>query len=252
MRHHFARAEFSMAKKGTPSDIWKHDLPWIGLFSKHFFPSPFPEWCQRISGFLQGGQSFKAESTKLDEYALLPAFWHGMEPVKKKTIVGIVDKHRSWNVECVKELYQVGHVVLKDMQNLRVCVEMAKQHPEHLDYVGSLSPCVDATMGQEEEAAVAVLADVTDGLVSFQLQPKRPAVAGEEPKSHFDNPLDHFEHMCQLLRRSSHFNRTMPLRPSATAGVLWASEEQQRQTLEPTPADYTMAEIAVTAHGEGA
>ena len=46
---------------------------------------------------LQTGQSFNSEEGgvrgKIDTYSLLPSFWYGMSPDKKKAVVEIFDKH---------------------------------------------------------------------------------------------------------------------------------------------------------------
>jgi hypothetical protein len=51
---------------------------------------PFPLWCKKIEGFLQGGESFKPES--FDIYLLLPTLWCGMLPDEKKEVVATVKK----------------------------------------------------------------------------------------------------------------------------------------------------------------
>ena len=94
---------------------------------------PFPAWCARISSFLEGGDSFKPE-VALDVYSLLPTFWHGMLPAEKVLAMGVLNKHGGqWNPACVSEMASSVHVQLKDMQNLRVCLDAAKTEPGHLD-----------------------------------------------------------------------------------------------------------------------
>ena len=71
----------------------------------------------------------------MDSYALLPAFWHGMLPEAKKRAATIFASHDStFSVECVKALTGVhGFVMLPDMQNLRLCLQLAEEDPSHLE-----------------------------------------------------------------------------------------------------------------------
>ena len=78
----------------------------------------FGTYCENISGFLQGGQNFKPESSE-DKYALLPGWWHGTPPEQKKAMVALVDAEGGWTVKCVQRLYSELHVPLGDMKNLR-------------------------------------------------------------------------------------------------------------------------------------
>ena len=52
----------------------------------------FPVWCERIGGFLEGGQLFKTED-ELDVYQLLPVFWqvHSMINMRYKMFLVILN-----------------------------------------------------------------------------------------------------------------------------------------------------------------
>ena len=52
----------------------------------------FPAWCERIGGFLEGGQLFKTED-ELDVYQLLPVFWqvHSMINMRYKMFLVILN-----------------------------------------------------------------------------------------------------------------------------------------------------------------
>jgi hypothetical protein len=87
---------------------------WVKSFTKvNLHPHrrvSFPEWCKRISHFLQGGEGFKPEKLQ-DTYALLPAFWHAMSKESKEQAVSIFSKHDStFSVECVRTLSASLHV----------------------------------------------------------------------------------------------------------------------------------------------
>jgi hypothetical protein len=92
-------------------------------------------------------------------------------------------------------------------------------------------------MPAEVAAAHAAIPDVTDGLISFQLQPK-----------HLKG-LDLFDHMCKKARRSIPVGQK--LLPSAALNLEF-SDTQATKILNPTQQDFMMGSIMATAHGEGA
>lgn len=109
-------------------EVWVYSFKKVNLHPHHRVN--FDEWCKRISHFLQGGEgSFKPEAAR-DEYALLPAFWHGMEPAEKKLAASILKSHaNSFTMECLRELHSKVHVPFTDMQHLRVCLDLATEDP---------------------------------------------------------------------------------------------------------------------------
>lgn len=59
-----------------------------------------------------------------------------MEPHEKQQCWDILQSHNGeYSVACVRELHQVMHIPVKDMQNLRVCLDLAQEHPEHLQRI---------------------------------------------------------------------------------------------------------------------
>ena len=81
-----------------------------------------------------GGESFKIETALCDEYALLPAFWHGMTPAEKQQCMAIFEKHNNkFSVACLKEFNTSAHIPLLDMQDLRLYIELAVDNRSHLD-----------------------------------------------------------------------------------------------------------------------
>ena len=199
----------------------------------------FEEWCKRIAHFLQGGESFKPEVIS-DGYALLPSFWHGMTVEEKKMAASIFAAHgSSYTVDCLRELHRRSHIQMADMQNLRVCLELAAQDPTHLERglpeASSVTPAPVA-------AAQAAVADVTEGLVSFQLHPK-----GQDGKQLLTG-MAKFEHLVKMARRSVPVRQQ--LRPSRHLDVEMTPTQQQ--LLDPAPQDFAMHEIMRTCHGKGA
>jgi hypothetical protein len=116
-------------------------------------------------------------------YALLPGWWHGTLTEQKKKIVGVIDKHEGFTPQCCKELKSQCSIPFVDQQLVRVCYEMAKQHPEHL---GMGMPSDDSVEVAEKNvdvrAAYEAAGHVTNGLQTFQLKP--PSKKGQDLLDH--------------------------------------------------------------------
>jgi hypothetical protein len=218
---------------------------WIKSFTKvNLHPHhrvSFEQWCERIAGHLQGGLSFKSE-TDIDAYAMLPSWWHGMLPEEKKLAMTIFEKHdSSFTVACVKELSETVHVPMADMQNMRVCLDLAIEDSSHLERSGA--PQKAAVVKPTEVAAVSAgLKDVNEGLRSFQLHPKKRD--GTQLLSGYAK----FEHLCKVTRRSTPEGTT--LAPSRYLDVEFSATQQR--LLDPSSTDFMMHAIASTVTGEGA
>ena len=219
-------------------DTWVHSFKKVNLHPH--FRVDFPTWCARISHFLHGGESFKPQMLT-DEYALLPSWWHGMLPEEKSRAYAVFEKHEcSFSVECVKELTgEKGFVLLADMQNLRVCLELATSDRTHLSRGLPDAPVADT---RPETVAVQAQVDVSDGLETFQLHPKAP-----DGTQKYTGQAK-FDHLLKFARRS--VKRDTPLTPSAYLDVEFTAA--QTKLLKPSAEDYTMAEIISTTHGAGA
>jgi hypothetical protein len=74
-----------------------------------------------------------------------------------KKIVGTIDKHDGLTPECCKELKSHCHIPFADQQIVRICFEMAKQHPEHLE-MGV--PSNDSINIAEDNAGVSIEREV--------------------------------------------------------------------------------------------
>ena len=220
------------------ADAWISSFKKVNLHPHHRVG--FPAWCKRIEHYLQGGESFKPEVVR-DTYALLPSFWHGMTPEEKKHAVEILAAHdNSYSPACVKDFHSKLHVPMPDMQNVRVCLELAANDPSHLERgVPERSTMAAPTEVTEAQAAMT---DVNDGLVSFQLHPKKA------DGTQCFTGLQKFEHLSKVARRS--VSSRQDLTPSAYLNVEFSS--MQQRLLNPKPVDFMMHEIAAHAHGEGA
>ena len=219
-------------------ESWTKSFTKVNLHPHHRVS--FEEWCKRIAHHLQGGLSFKPEAV-LNPYAMLPSFWHGTLPEEKKQCMEILKSHNSvFTVACVRELHTKMHIPLPDMQNLRVCLQLAIEHPAHLG-LGSPGRAV-VEQPSQVAAASSALADINEGLRSFQLHPK--AADGQQ----LFTGLAKFEHLVKLTRRST--SRVKVLSPSPFLDVEVSSTQQE--LLDPSPVDFMMNAIASTMIGDGA
>jgi hypothetical protein len=203
----------------------------------------FPEWCNKISHFLKGGESFKPETVMLDTYKLLPPFWLGMCAAEKKRCAEIVIEHDGmYSVACVRQFMAEMHIPLGDMQNLRVCLDVAAEFPDQLERepANSADACATTLPAAITEAR-SQIADVADGLASFQLHPTSDG-------NQLLSGLAKFDHMVKLARRST--PQAISLVPSAHLDLEYTST--QRMLLNPTAQDFAMHEIMSHAHGAGA
>ena len=148
------------AVRELSSDAWVRSFIKVNLHPHHRVA--FPDWCKRISHFLQGGESFKAEGCMKDVYLLLPSFWHGMTPDEKKLGMSILEEHNyCYSVPCLKDLHAKLHVPLAEMQNLRVCLDLARNDPSHLERGVPDATAVQAEQPQAVVDAKAALPEVT-------------------------------------------------------------------------------------------
>ena len=100
------------------------------------------------------GGTFKTD-LPIDQYCLLPAYWHGTSPVDKKKIYETIQScNGQFTVECVKKLTTENHIRSKDLHSLRACYELALEFPEHLNLgcPTKLDTSVNAVSAIVEEA----------------------------------------------------------------------------------------------------
>jgi hypothetical protein len=204
----------------------------------------FAAWCDRIELALRTGLDFKQENS-VDTYALLPTLWHGMLPAEKKKVVSIVDDVHDgkFTPACCRELQTELNVSFKDMQNLRLCYEVAKDNPCHLEMVAPLPARIEAARENPElEAAQEAAANksVSDGLVSYQLKPKGKKM----------NNIELFHHMCDFRARDPNISKEEAADPSPFLDC--AVSKEQRMMMAPTPSDLSRREIMKAAGGTGA
>ena len=119
------------------------------------------------------------------------------------------------------------------MQKLKLCVDMAKENPHHLD-LGMPLLCAESHVAPEVAAAMAAMPKVTRGLVNFELKP--PGLTGAAL----------FEHMVQF--RSRHCGGDEGISAYHSAEVT----TEQLAIIAPSAQDLTVRAIIKDAGGTGA
>ena len=116
---------------------------WITSFKRvNLHPSfrlNFKEWTEKIAGFLEAGsiyKNFNPKPSALELFSLLPSFWWGVNSENRQNTLDISRKYgdRSFSLECTDEMHRTLHIPYADMDNLRVCVYIAEEHPETINY----------------------------------------------------------------------------------------------------------------------
>jgi len=142
-------------------------------------------------------------------------------------------------VACVLELSKEVHVLMKDMQHLRVCLTAAADDKTHLDRVAAKA-AVPVVLTGEGAVATANMVDVTRGLASFQLVPRGPPSETHPQGEALLKGADLLAHMMNFSRRRAHPQE--PHLPSAHLDVE-VTDVQATTILNPTAEDYSAAAI---------
>ena len=76
-------------------------------------------------------RSERVDVSAAEKYALLPPFWHVMTSGEKQLGLNIIARCQyKYTVEYVQELHTSFKVILSDVNDLRVCLLLARGHPE--------------------------------------------------------------------------------------------------------------------------
>ena len=137
----------------------------------------FPEWCKKIGKFLTAGGLFKEENVEpsaREKFDLLPSFWKGMSEAERKIVMTIMSTNQfKYTATALQQLHKECTIAYGQMNDLRVCVIIAQEHPESLAF--------EPTLMSEEDVSndIQAVADARDGVASldsgldmFQLHPK--------------------------------------------------------------------------------
>lgn len=221
--------------RGTAPETWMASFEAVNMDPRTRVS--FSDWCKRISQALQTGGQFKVEETP-DEYSLLSPIWHGMNPEEKKKTVSIIDEcDGNFTVECCNRLNREVSIRYKDLQNIRVCYDKAKENPTHLDMGAPMQAAIEAAhLNPELEAAHAEQKPLTDGLASYQLKPKGTKMS----------QIEKFNHMVGFRKRDPSLKGDSS-EPSSYLDV--TVSDGQRELLRLSSRDFTMRNIMKDAGG---
>ena len=114
---------------------------WISSFARvNLHPTyrkPFPEFMKKISQFIRGGTQFVEEDlypSPAKKFKMLPQFWKGMQPSERRVAMTILNSHGGkYTSQCLRALKTECKLNLNQLTEIRVCMIIAKEHPETLD-----------------------------------------------------------------------------------------------------------------------
>lgn len=163
-----------------------------------------------------------------------------MSPAERRRCKDIFEKHdHAFSVPCVRELHKDAHIQLKDMQNLRLCLDLCRSNESLIDQVEAAPRPTEPELVR---SAAAARVAVETGLQTFQLHPTD--LSGKRTMK----GAELFSHVVSFVRRTS--ARDEQMAPSSYLDV--EISKQQMQLLQPTAQDFVAREIMSHCHGEGA
>ena len=117
-------------------------VTWISSFERvnlhPFTRQEFPEFCKKIASHLRAGETFKDDNvhtTAEEKFALLPLFWHGMTPTERKVVMTVFQSHAfKYSAACLKMLHVECKLLYFQMNDVRVCVVVAREHSKSLGF----------------------------------------------------------------------------------------------------------------------
>ena len=238
----------------TTPELWTSSFRKVNLDPRR--RTPFVEWMTKIQRFVTASVNFKDENVgpnSKEKFALLPSFWHVMKPSERKVVMTIMQLFSySWSAECITRIVEECAVTIGQMQDLRTCIIVAKDHPETLEY--NLNTLLAEKVRDDEEAARSAepeelknarssAVSINLGLDNFQLIPKdsmgNSKYTGEKL----------FEHMCKY-RNIHAAAKSVQLEPSA--GLDIHLQPDSMTCIIPTNSQLRHGEVLRDAVGEGA
>eukprot|EP00978_Attheya_sp_CCMP212_P031047 scaffold116016_cov35-Attheya_sp.AAC.2 len=192
---------------------------------------PFSEWCKKISASLAAGQTFRLETPMINNYALIPSWWHGTShPADKHRVFQVIESENGFMPQCCINLFDQCYIPYANQQILRVCYEMAKLNPEQLEMGMPSKESVEIAQDNPDvRAAYESGGCVTNGLEDLHLKPA--SKKGEEL-------LDHM-HAFVLRDPKSKMEDDTAVKPSAYLDLI-ISNDQLKIIMQPRARDITM------------
>jgi hypothetical protein len=130
-------------------------------------PMEFGDWCAKREQYLQVGQLFEVEAFNIDKYTLRPSWRNVMKPKEMRNAFDVIKENGGFMMECLIELGESCKIPTKDMQNMRVCYECAKEMPDHLERTLPIESTWTSPLNEDVHQAQAAVASVNIGLVTY-------------------------------------------------------------------------------------
>lgn len=180
--------------RATSEETWVHSFQRVNLHP--FTRMEFPEFCRKIASHLRAGDIFKndnVDTTAEEKFALLPTFWHGMTPAERKVVMTVCETHAyQYSVACITTLHVECKLMYSQMNDVRVCVLVARDHPESLDFNINELTVASVAVPQAVSEENARKISLNDNLYHLMRIPRdgegNPIIVGN----------DLFDHMCRF------------------------------------------------------
>mgnify|MGYP006198714063 FL=1 len=93
---------------------------------------------KKINQHLRAGTQFVEEDFHLSprkKFLMLPPFWRGMKPSERKLAMTILQNHGGkYTPDCLVALKKECQLSISELTDIRVCIIVATDHPETLDF----------------------------------------------------------------------------------------------------------------------
>ena len=149
------------------------------------------------------GELFKEENvqpTAQEKFDLLPLFWQGMSEGERKVVMTVMEtNHFNYTANTLQQLHVECSIEYAKMNDLRVCVSVAREHPESLAFqAASVRDKTQEDVSNDNQVVADVRASIAkldDGLDLYQLKPK-DSIGNLKLSG-----LDLFDHMVKYRNR---------------------------------------------------
>ena len=184
-----------ISKQASP-EVWVTSYCRVNLHP--VFRDKFAVFMKRISQHLRAGSQFVEEDlhpSPRQMFKMLPSIWKGMLPSERKVVMTIMRSHGGkYTPECLIALRDECKLSLSQLADIRVCIIIATEHPETLDFepgdCQNDNTANKASTAAIEDARNEVDVDLNAGLDFYQLHPKH-----SDGKAKY-NGEKLLEHMC--------------------------------------------------------
>jgi hypothetical protein len=133
---------------------------------------------------------------------MLPTWWHAMTPRENKRVAAVAEAHdHQFTVECVTEMHLACSIPMKDLQNLRLCMERLWENTAQLGIEEPIALDNQSAISAEVTETQGLVKDASSGLEWFQI--KLPGMKGQKL-------LDHMFFQLQLSFKTKETSLYMP------------------------------------------